>query len=178
MFGGSGGTSKLGDTWRYDQTLTTLFSNRWTKCTGDVKCDPPSTDCTVTTNVPPCTRMGDRMAFYTDGSTTNEILMFGGVPGGMPTTLLNDTWLYSGIPGDWSVCDASNGCPSNPISPTTGRCCTGLTFDSKRDQIVLFGGQLLPQPHAFFDVWVWVPTPGTGQGWTCVTPSATCNSPT
>jgi hypothetical protein len=173
LFGGSGvdPNFRWGDTWRYDQTLQTIGVDRWSKCTGSATCDPPSTNCAQTLNVPPCKRFGHRMAYFTSGAT-KEIVLFGGVQTG-PTPLLNDTWVYAGNPGGWSVwCLPNPGCPAGSVLNI--RCCTGLTFDSKRSKIILFGGQFLPKPHAYFDLWTWTPT----AGWACISPAGTCNSGT
>jgi hypothetical protein len=179
MFGGTGVSpdpTVWGDTWRYDQTLST--GNRWSQCT-DAGCSPVNNDCSITSGAP-CSRYGDRTAFFNSG-TTQEIAMFGGIPigGSGNPALLSDTWLYTGNPGAWVLCGTSNGCPSNPLA-VQARCCVGLTYDSKRNVIVLFGGGNLPKPKAFYDVWVWTPNPAPPppliQGWQCVTPTGTCNS--
>src|SRR5262249_25743120 len=109
-------------------------------------------------------RYGNRMVYYTDTMNNKGLVMFGGTPDSI--SLLNDTWLFTGNPGTWSQCSATL-CPAAQIAVM---CCDGMTFDSLRPQVVMNGGQFLPQPKAYGDIWIW-----TAQaGWSCQTPP--CNT--
>ena len=86
------------------------------------------------------------MVFDEDRQT---IVLFGGIPSGRSTPWPSDTWELR--PEGWTRI-ASEG--------PAGRARTGLAYDGKRRQVVLFGGvggEPAPgQPQPFFDdTWVW-----------------------
>lgn len=57
-------------------------------------------------------------------------VVFGGISG---TTILQDTWLWNGAAGTFTVW-------TMPDPPPPARAASGLTFDSARGRMVLFGG--------------------------------------
>jgi hypothetical protein len=146
MFGGQNDMGQLGDTWFF----TSGSKPAWHQCT-DAQCPPGS----------PSFREGQRMVSDPLG---REIVLFGA---GRPV-LLGDTWLWSGKPGGWVQCAASNGCPATPTP--AARCCVGLTYDSTAEKVVLYGGAYQTAPMAYADTWTW----DAVDGWQCQ--SATCSS--
>jgi hypothetical protein len=94
----------------------------------------------------------DHHALVEDG--TGGILMFGGIPPDRSGPWPTDTW---------RVQDQKWARITTDGPPGRGR--TALTYDSKRRQVVLFGGVSAPpgpdQPQTFFnDTWIW-----EGQRW-------------
>lgn len=147
MFGGQSGSGSLGDTWFFNPTQNPA----WEQCS-------PTGQCAVN----PGPRSGHRMAY--EGGPGQRIFLFGA---GNPT-LKNDTWFWMGNPNrSWVQCDASNGCSATPPAP---RCCTGLTYDGARAEIVLFGGGINPAPSAYGDFWRWT----AAGSWDCI--PATCST--
>jgi hypothetical protein len=110
------------------------------------------------------------MSYYED-ATRAGVLMFGGSHDG--TDVLGDTWLFFGSPGTWQRCVQGNGCPGG--DRVEDRCCVGMLYDSARDRIVIFGGQSIPAPDAYRDLWVWTYGSGPAGGWVCISPVSTCN---
>jgi hypothetical protein len=106
------------------------------------------------------------MNYYEDLALNKLILTFGGSHD--TNSVLPDTWLFSGNPGAWALCSPTI-CLPPPDGPEA-RCCYGLTYDSMRRKIVMFGGQLPPKPHAFKDMWSWT----FAGGWFCESPLS-CN---
>ena len=105
--GAAGGWYELGDTWTFSGTT-------WTNITGSLATAPSP-------------RSDGAMVY---DPAAQEIVLFGGQTGPNGTTLLNDTWTYSG--GTWTQLSPSSGPP-----PRTD---AAMTWDNASGEAVLFGG--------------------------------------
>jgi pimeloyl-ACP methyl ester carboxylesterase len=101
---------------------------------------------------PPRTSSG--MAY---DAARGQVVLFGGNDAiGLPSSLLNDTWVWDGT--NWTQKS-----PTNSPTPRYGQ---ALAFDSIRGQVVMFGGEDGSTPG---DTWIW-----DGTNWTRKSP---LNSP-
>lgn len=101
-------------------------------------------------------------------STRNRVVMFGGrqSPADIeePTTFLNDTWVYQN--GNWTKIESTQNPPVRQFA--------AMAYDSSRDRVVLYGGNILDPTDdtfdAMFDTWEF-----DGQQWTEFTSPAESN---
>lgn len=84
------------------------------------------------------------------GSCRNNIVMFGGNPGGTNSpgppivigTILNDTWIFDGV-SKWTELNTpvlNDGSWTTSLPIPTGRSGTQMVYDPVHNQVVLFGG--------------------------------------
>jgi N-acetylneuraminic acid mutarotase len=77
---------------------------------------------------------------------SKQLILFGGFASGH-AIVYNDTWAYDTSKGSWADLKSKD--------PPSARASYGMTFDSKRNTIVLFGGFT---EHGYFnDVWIYDP---------------------
>ncbi len=163
VFGGSGLSGRLGDTWLFN-TGSSAF---WSQCTTTACTQPPPNmqNCSSST-APPCSRYGDRMVFYDDGTNYGSFMFGASTP-----QLLNDVWFFKGgaTTGTWTKCTTkAQGCDPS-VTPPEPRCCFGLAFDSSQTKILLYGAQITQVPEKVCaDTWSW----SVSQGWKLVAGTA------
>jgi hypothetical protein len=164
VFGGQMNGGALSETWEWDGThwimpqplarsspamaldpvsgVGILFAyNTWEWRAGAWRMLVPATT--------PPDRMGAGMAF---DAARQRIVMFGGMRPSGSTPMLADTWLWDGL--TWSQVTA--------VVAPPGRSGQSMTFDSVRQEVVLFGGfSGSPTNILLQDTWVW-----NGSTWT------------
>jgi len=152
LFGGTGSTSTLNDTWTYN-------GSTWTQAI--------DTGCTSACTNSPSTRAYASMAY--DPATGNMVL-FGGIKAN--GTNLNDTWTYNG--STWTQVDDSSdaGCTTSCTDGPPGRVFASMAFDPATGNMVLFGG-FGGSGSGLNDTWTW-----NGSTWTQVDDSgdASCTA--
>ena len=96
-------------------------------------------------------------------SLSGKLMLFGG-HSSVDGLYKQDTWQWSGTDATWTNVTNANAKPS-------GRNLGGMVYDSKRDQLLLFGGY--GQTY-YNDIWSWSPTT---KDWTQITISGTTMPP-
>jgi hypothetical protein len=111
LFGGFSGDTLFGETWAYD-----FNTNEWSN-------KNPSTH--------PLPRWGHSMAYDKE---SDRVILYGGskTPPSPPLELLNDTWAYDYDTNTWTN--------MNPTTSPPELQALGLTYDTKSDRVILFGG--------------------------------------
>ncbi len=97
----------------------------------------------VSTSVAPSPRAATTLVYEPQGK---QLILFGGFAEGH-SIVHNDTWAFTTSKAAWTNTDAA--------SPPSARASYGMTYDSKRHLIVLFGG--FTEQGYFNDVWLYDP---------------------
>jgi uncharacterized repeat protein (TIGR02543 family) len=86
-----------------------------------------------------------------------QVVLFSGTSSnGNVATTPNDTWLWNGSPGTWTL--------AAPAHKPAGRVSGGIAWDELHQQVVIFGGGV--SNTTFGDTWVW-----DGNDWTQKSPA-------
>ena len=127
LFGGENSTGGLHDTWEWN-----VDTGTW----AEIKTSGPG----------PGARLGHAMVY--DGSS-GKVVLFGGYKG---SKTFQDTWLWDGFTGTWTVV--------NPVGEKpSARSYHALVYDSSRGNVILFGGY--NGSEGLQDTWKWNSASGT-----------------
>jgi hypothetical protein len=131
LFGGSGWTGFLNDTWEWNGTT-------WTRMQADTATPGDSQ---------PSRRTGAVLAY---DSVRGRTVLFGGTADGVNT--LNDTWEWNGT--SWTLKQADTAAPG--VNQPTRRVRPGFAFDSVLQRTMLFGGYTSTGGGGYLnDTWEW-----------------------
>jgi N-acetylneuraminic acid mutarotase/fibronectin type 3 domain-containing protein len=125
LFGGTGATRTLDDTWAFDMNTTLdVSTNRWQDLSPAVR---------------PSVRSGHAMTYDVQ---SDRVVLFGGRTG---PAALGDTWAYDVNTNRWT-----NMNPTTAPSPRSGH---AMAYDAQFDRVLLFGGSA--GSDFFGDTWAY-----------------------